>query len=262
MPWSELQRSRPPWMTVRAPSPDRPLRGAPRDHARGRPAHGLRGGPLPEHRRVLGARHGDVPDPRRRLHARLPLLRRHVRAGPTPRPSRSSRCGSPGPSSAWACDHVVVTSVDRDDLPDRGAGPLRGDDPLDPPRQPRLRRRGARARLPRLPRGGASDRARGGARRLQPQHRDGRAPLPARAAEGRLPAGARPARHGQGRLGRLCIPAGPPLLTKSGLIVGMGETDEDVRRRDARPARLTASTSSRSGSTSSRPSATCRSIAG
>src|SRR5437773_7312689 len=33
------------------------------------PAHHLRGGALPEHRRVLGARNRDVPDPRRHVHA-------------------------------------------------------------------------------------------------------------------------------------------------------------------------------------------------
>ena len=37
--------------------------------------HGLRRGALPEHRRVLEPRHGDVHDSRRRLHARLRLLR-------------------------------------------------------------------------------------------------------------------------------------------------------------------------------------------
>ena len=45
--------------------------------------------------------------------------------------------------------HAVVTSVNRDDLPDGGAGALRGDDPRDPPAQSRLHRRGPDPRLPR-----------------------------------------------------------------------------------------------------------------
>ena len=46
--------------------------GAP---ARADPQHGLRGGPLPEHRRVLGPAHGDDHDPGRHLHPGLRLLR-------------------------------------------------------------------------------------------------------------------------------------------------------------------------------------------
>ena len=86
------------------------------------PAHDLRGGALPEHRRVLGPRHRHVPDPRRHLHARLPLLLRPLRASRTRRPTRSSRSGSPQAAAQMGLKHVVVTSVDRDDLPDRGAG--------------------------------------------------------------------------------------------------------------------------------------------
>ena len=41
--------------------------------------HGLRGGALPEHRRVLAPRHRDVHDSRRRLHPRLRLLRGRAR---------------------------------------------------------------------------------------------------------------------------------------------------------------------------------------
>ena len=33
---------------------------------------------MPEHRRVLGSRHGDVPDPWRDVHPRLPLLLRQL----------------------------------------------------------------------------------------------------------------------------------------------------------------------------------------
>ncbi len=58
------------------------------------PAHGLRGGELPQRRRVLGARHRHVHDPRRRLHPPLRLLQRADRAC-RPGTTRSSRCASP-----------------------------------------------------------------------------------------------------------------------------------------------------------------------
>ncbi len=45
--------------------------------------------------------------------------------------------------------HAVITSVDRDDLPDYGAGDLGGDDPPVPPPGAELQGRGADARLPR-----------------------------------------------------------------------------------------------------------------
>ena len=68
--------------------------------------------------------------------------------------------------------HVVVTSVDRDDVADRGAGhyaaTIRA---LEAQASGRLSR-GADARLPRRRGGGAPHRARRAARRLQPQHRD------------------------------------------------------------------------------------------
>ena len=55
------------------------------------PEHDLRGGALPEHRRVLGPRHGDLPDPRRHLHPRLPLLLRPLRhAERARRPARAA----------------------------------------------------------------------------------------------------------------------------------------------------------------------------
>ena len=73
--------------------------------------------------------------------------------------------------------HCVVTSVDRDDLPDLGAGRLRGHDPGDPPPGTRLRRRGADARLPR-PGDAACPRDRRAAGRVQPQRRDRAAAVP------------------------------------------------------------------------------------
>ena len=68
--------------------------------ARPEPQHGLRGGPLPEHRGVLGPAHGHDHDPGRHLHARLRLLRgqdrsahlvRRRRAAPRRRGDRRAR---------------------------------------------------------------------------------------------------------------------------------------------------------------------------
>ena len=68
-------RRHPDWIKVAAavrrelPRPQVPA-------ARPEPQHGLRGGPLPEHRGVLGPAHRDDHDPRRHLHPRLRVLRR------------------------------------------------------------------------------------------------------------------------------------------------------------------------------------------
>ena len=75
---------------------------------------------MPEHRRVLESRHGDVHDSRRRLHARLRLLRGRAR------PARRRRSGRSRARVAHAIhtldlNYVVITSVDRDDLTDGGA---------------------------------------------------------------------------------------------------------------------------------------------
>ena len=70
-------------------------------HARPRPGHGVRGGRLPEHLRVLGRRHGHVHDQRRALHPGLRLLPgRHPPAASRPTPT--SRSGSPRRSRGWA----------------------------------------------------------------------------------------------------------------------------------------------------------------
>src|SRR6478752_1610106 len=59
----------------------RPVQGrlvlrCPEARARAFAAHDLRGGALPEHLRMLGTRHRDVPDPRRHVHTCVPLLLR------------------------------------------------------------------------------------------------------------------------------------------------------------------------------------------
>ena len=82
LPVAERPR-RPEWMKVRAPSTDGRYFDVKKLIHGAEPAHGLRGGSVPEHRRVLGPGHRDLPDPRRHLHPGLPLLLRplgHARA--------------------------------------------------------------------------------------------------------------------------------------------------------------------------------------
>src|SRR5213592_4432853 len=85
------------------------------------PEHDLRRGALPEHRRVLGPGHGDLPDPRRDLHPSLPLC--YVHSGkPDGPPDPLEPLRLAATAAKMDLRHVVVTSVDRDDLPDKGAG--------------------------------------------------------------------------------------------------------------------------------------------
>ena len=83
--------------------------------------------------------------------------------------------------------HAVVTSVDRDDLPDYGAGAFVGVIRSIRMMAPGLQGRGADARLPR-PGDAAGEGDPRAPRRLQPQRRDRPAPLPARPARLGLPA--------------------------------------------------------------------------
>ena len=99
---SSLPRARkPPWFKVPAPGGARYRELRQLIEAR-EPPHGLPGGGLPEHRRVLGARHRDVHDPRRHLHAPLRLLQRQDRQADLERPARAGRA-SPARSRGWAC---------------------------------------------------------------------------------------------------------------------------------------------------------------
>ena len=127
LPVAERPR-RPEWMKVRAPSADcsyfdvhKLLHGASL-------VHGLRGGALPEHRRVLGARHRDVPDPRRHLHARLPLLLRPLgQARGAARPARAAPPRAGGGADGALARRRHVGRPRRPPRPRRRA--LRGDDP-------------------------------------------------------------------------------------------------------------------------------------
>ena len=102
----------------------------------------------------------------------------NVRTGlPTAARSERARKRRRSPSKSSASTHVVITSVDRDDLPDGGAEhfaqvirAIRAPDAEDHDRDPdaRLPAQGGRAR----------GRRRGQARRLQPQPRNGAVQVP------------------------------------------------------------------------------------
>ena len=101
------------------------------DRARQRPAYGVRGGRLPQYRRVLGEEARHLHDHGRHLHARLRVLQRQDRA------ARRARCRGAG-----ACRRS-----------DREARPRPCRHHLGRPRRSRRRRRGAfRRRHPRDPR--------------------------------------------------------------------------------------------------------------
>ena len=97
------------------------LRGLSRDarhRARPGPAHGLRRGAVPEHRRVLAEAPRDSDDHGRCVHARVRILQRPHRAA---RPARSGEPERVADAVAeLGLEHVVITSVDRDDLDDGG----------------------------------------------------------------------------------------------------------------------------------------------
>ena len=119
-------------------------------------------------------------------------------------------------------NHVVVTSVDRDDVPRPWRRPLRGHDPGAQGEAPARVRRGADARLPRRRGGGARTRPRRPpevfnhnietVRRLHRTMRGAKASY-----DGAL--------H---LLARAKEIADYPVLTKSGIIVGLGETNDEV----------------------------------
>ena len=153
---------------------------------RGRqPAHRLRGGQLPERRRVLGARHRDLHDPRRRLHPPLRLLQRADGRPDLERPARAAAGRDPGEEDGPA---PRGRHLGRPRRPARLRRlRLRRRDPLDPDDGPGVQGRGADARLPR-PGDAAGEGDPRAPRRLQPQRRDGPAPLPAGPPRLRLPA--------------------------------------------------------------------------
>ena len=101
LPVAERPR-RPEWMKVRAPRVRLALLRRAQAHPRREPEHDLRGGALPEHRRVLG--------PRARRRSRSSATRApapaatatSTRASPRRRRTRSSRCASRRPRRRWS----------------------------------------------------------------------------------------------------------------------------------------------------------------
>ena len=117
--------------------------------------------------------------------------------------------------------HAVITTVDRDDLPDYGAGVFVG-----VIRRSACRRRECKVEVPdaRLPRRGdaAGEGHRRAPRRLQPQRRGRPAAVPGR-----------PPRLALGALAARAAPtprrwAATRSSTKSGLMVGLGETHDEM----------------------------------
>ena len=110
-PWAAAASTRRGRRLHRAAPPPRLDQGAPAHRrqlprAQGHPArpdaqHRLRGGPLPQHRRVLGAAHGHDHDPGRHLHPRLRLLRRQDRPADLERRGRAAPRGR-GDRARWA----------------------------------------------------------------------------------------------------------------------------------------------------------------
>ena len=90
-----------------------------RHRARERSAHCLRRGRLSQYRRVLGTEARDVHDHGGHLHARVRLLQRQDRMPAALDPDEPEHVANA--TAKLGLSHVVITSVDRDDLDDGGA---------------------------------------------------------------------------------------------------------------------------------------------
>ena len=179
-----------------------------RDADQGRePAHGLPGGGLPQRRRVLGARHRHVHDPRRHLHAPLRLLQRQDRQADVERPAGAAA---------------------RRPL-DREAGPAaRGHHERRPRRPARLRRLGLVRRHPLRAHAGAGLQGRGPHARL-PRRGDA-----ARARHRRAPRRLQPQRRGRAA----AVPDRPPRRRLGALQARAAQRQGDGRRRGRHQVRL------------------------
>ena len=161
---------KPDWIRVKVPASSPQFaetRAILREHGL---HHGVRGGRLPQHRRVLGraARHHD--DHGRHLHARLRLLQRQDRA------AGRARCGRAGQRRAGGGEAGARSHrhhLGRSRRPGRRRRrAFRRHHPRHPRADAEDHHRGADAGFPAQGRR-AGDGRRGGARRLQPQPRDG-----------------------------------------------------------------------------------------
>ena len=139
--------------------------------ARERPAHRLRGGRLPQHRRVLGEEARHLHDHGRHLHARLRLLQRQDRAAGRARSERARACRarrSRSSASRMSSSPRSTATIS----PTAAREHFARDHPRHPRALPDDHHRGADAGFPAQGRRGR-DGGRGAARRVQPQSRDG-----------------------------------------------------------------------------------------
>ena len=183
---------------------------------------------MPEHRRVLRQGHGDVHDHGRHLHAPLPVLRRRARppasarrrrAASTSR-RRSRRCSSSTSSSpAWTATTCATAARSISSTASARCASIRRQTQIEV-LVPDFRGRLERA---------LDDPRRGAAGRDEPQPRNRAAAVQAGAPRLRLRAFAALLREFKARC--------PGVPTKSGLMVGLGETDDEILRGDARHAR-------------------------
>ena len=135
---------KPPWLKVKLRSGPNyaTLKGIMREP---RPPHRVRGGDVPEHRRVLGGARGDLPDPGLEVHPPVRVLRRDDRQA---RPRRRGRARAD--RGRGARDGPALRRAHRGGArrpPRRRRRDLGRGDPGDPRGGPRLRRRGAAERL-------------------------------------------------------------------------------------------------------------------
>ena len=153
----------------------RELHGAPQPAARGTAPHGVRGGPVPQHRRLLGPEDGHVHDPGRHLHACLRVLRRYDRCSDRPGPRGA---GPPGGDRGSPGSEVRGHNLGQPRRPPgRRRVHIRAVHTPGPQAASVVQDRGADPGLLRRL-GSARDRHRGGAGHPQPQHRDGQARVP------------------------------------------------------------------------------------
>ena len=222
LPVAERPR-RPEWMKVRAPSADSRYFDV-KKLMHGASLHTIcEEARCPNIAECWGRGHGDVPDPRRHLHARLPLLLRPLGQARARRPTRSSRSASRRRRRRWGSRTSSSPRSTATTSPTAARGTTRRRSARSSAKLPGGDGRDPDARLPRRRGGGARDRARRAARGLQPQHRD-RAPAPPRACAARRRATTRRS----GCCARAKEVADYPVLTKSGIIVGLGETNDEV----------------------------------
>ena len=166
---------KPPWIKTTARTGAAVSRAAGAGEERG-PAHGLPGGGLSQHLRVLGGPRGHLPDRWRPVHPALRLLPdRHRQAG-------GLRRGRAAPGRRVGAEDEPALRDGHRRLPRRparrGRLAVRRDDPQDPRPEPRHRRGDAGAGLLRPPALSGAD-LRDPAGGVRAQRRDGAADLQA-----------------------------------------------------------------------------------